>query len=234
MYVFKINHNMENSIKFKKPKVLFFDINETVLDLTLLKTEVNNVFSQDIFDLWFTRLLHESLVFTITETFESFTQIAVRTLKQVSIIKGVNLTDDIFVKLLDTLSSLPPFPDVTHALEVLRQKGYIIVALSNSSKSLLEKQLVNAKIDHLFNEQISVDLFCKYKPHKQVYQGTAKLLNTKVEECMLVAAHDWDIFGALRSGLRAAFVKRAGKGIYFLTVEPELKVDNLFSLAEKL
>lgn len=225
---------MENSIKFKKPKVLFFDINETLLDLTSLKTEINNLFKQEIFDLWFTKLLHESLVFTITETFESFTQIAVRTLKQVSTIKGINLTDDIFVKLSDALSSLPPYPDVIHALEVLRQKGYIIVALSNSSKSLLEKQLVNAKIDHLFNEQISVDLFCKYKPHKQVYQSAAKLLNTKVEECMLIAAHDWDVYGALCSGLRAVFVKRSGKDTYFLAIEPELKVNNLLSLAKRL
>lgn len=225
---------MENSIKFKKPKVLFFDINETILDLTLLKVEINNLFGQDIFDLWFTRLLHESLVFTIIEKFESFTQIAARTLKQVSTIKGINLTDDIFVKLSETLSSLPPYPDVVNALEVLKQKGYIIVALSNSSKSQLEKQLKNAKIDHFFNKQISVELFYKYKPHKKVYQEATKLLDTKVEDCMLIAAHDWDVFGALCSGLRAAFVKRVGKDTYFLPIEPELKVDNLFSLAERL
>ena len=130
---------MENTINFKKPKVLFFDINETILDLNLLRTEINNLFGQDIFDLWFAKLLHKSLVFTITGNFESFTQIAVHTLKQVSMVKGVNLTDDIFVKLSDTLSSLPPFPDVVNTLEILRQKGYIIVALSNSSQSLLVK-----------------------------------------------------------------------------------------------
>lgn len=225
---------MENTINFKKPKVLFFDINETILDLNLLRTEINNLFGQDIFDLWFAKLLHKSLMFTITGNFESFTQIAVHTLKQVSMVKGVNLTDDIFVKLSDTLSSLPPYPDVVNTLEILRQKGYIIVALSNSSQSLLVKQLANAKIDHLFNEQISVELFCKYKPHKQVYQEATKLLNKKAEECMLIAAHDWDIFGALCSGLRAAFVKRDGIDTYFLSVEPELKVDNLFSLAERL
>ena len=43
---------MKNTINFKKPKVLFFDINETILDLNLLRTEINNLFGQDIFDLW--------------------------------------------------------------------------------------------------------------------------------------------------------------------------------------
>nr|WP_310783077.1 haloacid dehalogenase type II [uncultured Alistipes sp.] len=225
---------MENLIKFKKPKVLFFDINETILDLTLLKVEINNLLGQDVFDLWFTRLLHQSLVFTITERFESFTQIAIRTLKQVSAIKEINLTDDMLVKFSDKLSLLPPYPDVVNSLEIFKQKEYIIVALSNSSKSLLERQLKNAKIDHFFNKQISVELFSKYKPHKQVYHECTKLLSTKAEDCMLIAAHDWDIFGALCSGLRAAFVKRAGKDTYFFSIEPELKVDNLFSLAHKL
>lgn len=225
---------MENSKNFKKPKVLFFDINETILDMNPLRAEINNLFGKDLFDLWFTRLLHESLVLTITGTFESFSKLAVNALKQVYTIQGMNFTDTIFNKLADTLSLLPPYPDVVNTLEILREKGYIIVALSNSSKDLLEKQLLNAKIDHLFHKQISVELFQKYKPHIQVYQQSAKLLNTKVEECMLIAAHDWDVFGALHSGLKAAFVKRVGKGAYSLPIEPELVVENLFILAQRL
>lgn len=224
---------MENELNSSKVKVLFFDINETILDLTALKSEINHLFGQDIFDLWFTKLLHKSLVLTITETFESFTEIALNTLNQIAATKKVNFTDDMFIKVTETLSSLPPYPDVINALGILRQKGYIIVALSNSSKDLLNKQLVNAQIGHLFNKQLSVELFYKYKPHKQVYQEAAKMLNTKVEECMLIATHDWDVFGALSSGLRAAFVKR-GTGRYSLSIKPDLEVGNLFSLAEKL
>lgn len=127
---------MENLQNFKKPKVLFFDINETILDMSPLKTEINNLFGKDLFDLWFTRLLHESLVLTITETFESFSTLAINALKQVYAMQGMNFTNDLFNKLADTLSLLPPYPDVVNTLEILRQKGYIIVALSNSSKDL--------------------------------------------------------------------------------------------------
>lgn len=225
---------MGHSLELKKAKVLFFDINETILDLDLLKKEINDIFSQDVFDLWFTKLLQESLVLTITGTFESFNQIAVNALKQISAIKGVNLTDEKIDKLTDVLSSLPPYPDVADALKILKKKGYTIVALSNSSKDLLARQLANAKIDHLFDQQISVELFCKYKPSKQVYQEAAGLLHAETEECMLVAAHDWDVFGALCAGLRAVFVKRAGKGAYYFSREPEFEADDLFSLAEQL
>lgn len=225
---------MEYLLTSKKAKVLFFDINETILDLNLLKKEINTICNQDIFDLWFTKLLHESLVLTITGTFKSFNRLAVDALKKISAVKGVNLTDEKIAKLANILSSLPPYPDVADSLKMLRRKGYIIAALSNSSKDLLAKQLANAKIDHLFDKQISVELFCKYKPSKQVYQDAAGLLHAKAEECMLIAAHDWDVFGALCSGLRAVFVKRSGKGAYDLSTEPELEVDNLFALAEIL
>ena len=225
---------MESALKSNKVKVLFFDINETILDLTVLKSEIDNLFGQDIFDLWFTKLLHKSLILTIAETFESFTEIALSTLTQIATTKKVDFTDDMFIKVTEILSSLPPYPDVTIALDILRQKGYRIVALSNSSKDLLNKQLANAQIAHLFNEQLSVELFYKYKLHKQVYQEAARMLNTQVEECMLIATHDWDVFGALNSGLRAALVKRVGKGTYSLSIKPDLEVENLFSLAEKL
>lgn len=75
---------MKDLQNFKKPKVLFFDINETILNLASLKTEMNSLFGQNVFDLWFTKLLHESLVLTVTEMFESFSWIAANALKQVS------------------------------------------------------------------------------------------------------------------------------------------------------
>lgn len=225
---------MKDLQNFKKPKVLFFDINETILNLASLKTEMNSLFGQNVFDLWFTKLLHESLVLTVTEMFESFSWIAANALKQVSAITGISINDEVFVKLIDSLSSLPPYPDVTDALEMLRRKGYVTVALSNSSKPLLEKQLENARIDSLFNEQISVELLHKYKPHKRVYQEAARLLNAKEEECMLVAAHDWDVFGALCSGLRATFIKREQQKLYSLSLKPELELEDLLSLAKKL
>ncbi len=225
---------MKNSKILKKPKVLFFDINETILDMSPLKAEINKLLGNDLFDFWFTKLLHESLVMTITGTYESFSKLAINSLKQLYTMQEMKFTDNLFNKLADILSSLPPYPDVVNTLEILKEKGYLIVALSNSSKDLLEKQLMKAKIDYLFDKQISVELFQKYKPHMQVYQEAANLSNSKAEECMLVAAHDWDVFGALNSGLRAVFVKRSGKCVYFLPLKPELEVENLFVLTERL
>lgn len=47
-----------------RPKVLFFDVNETLLDLTKVKKEVGKALSgrEDLLSLWFTTMLQYSLV----------------------------------------------------------------------------------------------------------------------------------------------------------------------------
>lgn len=41
---------------------------------------------------------------------------------------------------------------------------------------------------------------------------------------MLIAAHDWDGYGALFAGLRAAFIKRSRQYSYSLSLKPELEI----------
>ena len=52
----------------------------------------------------------------------------------------------------------------------------------------------------------------------------------------MVAAHPWDIFGALRAGLRGAYVQRSPHEPWpaFLPLTPELVVGSFEELAAKL
>ncbi|WP_419868673.1 haloacid dehalogenase type II [Chryseobacterium sp. CT-SW4] len=225
---------MDNLQTNSQPKVLFFDINETLLNTAAIQSLLSESFGEDVYDLWFSKLLHYSLVSTVTETYKSFKLIASDALQVVSQLKKREIPQNISAKLADTLSELPAHPEVAESLKMLKEKGYLIVALSNSSQDLLRKQLDNAHIDHLFDEQISVEAFQKYKPHTEVYHKAASFLHIPKEECMLIAAHDWDVYGALSAGLRAAFINRKGQCPYFLPVKPELEETDLLSLAKKL
>jgi 2-haloacid dehalogenase len=51
---------------------------------------------------------------------------------------------------------------------------------------------------------------------------------------MLVAAHAWDVSGALAAGARAAFVARPGMVPSPLGDQPEMVVDDIAALAEEL
>ncbi|UJH92313.1 hypothetical protein LZ575_07215 [Antarcticibacterium sp. 1MA-6-2] len=44
---------------------------------------------------------------------------------------------------------------------------------------------------------MSIEDIGKYKPHQDTYNWASRKLGIKPEESMLIAAHGWDIAGAL-------------------------------------
>ena len=55
---------------------------------------------------------------------------------------------------------------------------------------------------------LSAELSTKYKPDPSVYQLGAKLMGCETSETLMVAAHKFDLIGALNAGLRTAMVIR--------------------------
>lgn len=225
---------MDNNTNILESKILFFDINETILDITSLKSFLNEYFNENIYDLWFSKLLHYSLVATATGKFKNFLLLAADALNCISVLKGIPINKGIIEKLCFILSTLPAYSDVENTLKSLKEKGFYLVALSNSSPKLLEKQLVNANINQLFDTKISVEEFGVYKPHLSVYSKAATLLNVSPKSCMLIAAHDWDVYGALCAGWKATFVKRSLHSQYILSIKPNWEITNLEMIIDKI
>lgn len=50
----------------------------------------------------------------------------------------------------------------------------------------------------------------------------------------MVAAHDWDVTGALRAGLKAAFVARPGKVLNPLGGQPDIVGRDLREIAPRI
>ena len=59
-------------------------------------------------------------------------------------------------------------------------------------------------------------------------------MNIKPEECMLIAAHGWDVAGALWAGWRAAFVSRPGQQTFPLAPQTEINEPDLNKIADIL
>jgi len=100
---------------------------------------------------------------------------------------------------------LGPWPDSVAGLTRLKRK-FIISSLSNGNVSLLTNMAKNAGLP--WDCVIGCDLFKAYKPMPAAYQGTARLLNLRPEQVMLVAAHHDDLEAAQAQGFRTAFVAR--------------------------
>jgi len=214
---------------------LFFDVNETLLDTT----ELNRVVAQRLgyrperAEAWFTSLLHHSLVESVTGSWHNFGDIAEAVLQMTATRYGITLPADA-TPLADIIAAMPAHPDVAAGLSALQQQGFTLVALTNSSAALAEKQLSSAGLARLFTRILSVEQVQVYKPDLKVYQWAMQEMDQPASQCMMVAAHGWDVGGAKRAGMKTAFVTRKGQALYPLAPAPDLIVSDIGALATKL
>lgn len=219
-----------------KPAIFFFDINETLLDIREVKESVGEALGggPEVVSLWFTMMLHYSLVATVSAKYEDFDNIGIATLMMLAKSRNRDLHEEEAQNILAPILTARPYPDVLPALTALKDADCTIVALANSTRKSLTTQLTNAGIVDLFDRQLSIQDIGLYKPHRDVYTWAAKSMRISVADCMLVAAHGWDVAGALAANMRAAFVSRPGQQLYPLSPQPEIIEKTVEKIAERV
>jgi 2-haloacid dehalogenase len=220
----------------KRPKLLFFDVNETLLDLTAMKASVAQALGgrAELLSLWFTTMLQYSLVATVGDNYDDFGEIGAAAMMMVGRNHGITLSLEAARKAVSPIRSLPPHPDVASALDQLKQAGFRMVTFTNSSQAAVDAQIKNAQLTEMFEARFSIENIQMFKPHRHAYKWAARRLGLPFEECMLVAAHGWDIAGALWAGWRAAFVSRPGAQLYPLAPAPEIAEPDLVAVTKRL
>ncbi len=215
-----------------RPEVIFFDVNETLLDLTPLKESVGEALGDrpELAPLWFTTLLQYSLVATVADRYSDFGEIGAACLRMVARNHGIELDEGAAERHLAPMRSLPPHPDVVPALERLRDAGFRLATLTNSSTAAVAEQMAYAGLTGFFESSLSVEEVGLYKPHAHVYRWAARRVGEDVSGCLLVAAHGWDVAGAAWAGMRAAFVARPGQQVFPLGSAIDLTVTSLGEL----
>ncbi|PPK94006.1 MULTISPECIES: haloacid dehalogenase type II [Nonlabens] len=228
------SNGLENTTR---PKVLFFDVNETLLDLTTMKTSVGNALGNrpDLLPLWFTTMLQYSLVTTVGRQYNDFGIIGAAALQMVAANHGIKISEEeAKTAILTPLRSIPAHPEVKESLARLRKAGYKLVSFTNSSNIGVKTQFENAGLIEYFDERLSIEDLGKYKPHTDAYDWAARMMGVQPEECMLIAAHGWDIAGALWAKWRGAFIGRPGAQLYPLAPNPEFNEKDLKLITNQL
>jgi 2-haloacid dehalogenase len=109
---------------------------------------------------------------------------------------------------IETMLELPAHPEGPDALSRLRSAGFPLATLTNSSPEMARAQLQHAGILEIFDRVLSVEEVRRYKPAPEPYHMAAERLGVAPSEMRMVAAHDWDVWGATRAGCAAAYVAR--------------------------
>jgi 2-haloacid dehalogenase len=212
-----------------------FDVNETLLDLRGLDAPFEHVFGDATVRIqWFQQLLQNALVSTVTDAYADFGAVGRAALQMVAARRGHDLREDEAALILGTVRRLPAHPEVGEALELLQAAGFRIATLTNSTEAVARAQLEHAGLAPLFERILSADTVGRLKPAREAYEMAARELGIDVGEVCLVAAHAWDVAGALRAGCRAAFVARPGMVLDPLAPEPDVTGTDLGEVAERL
>lgn len=215
--------------------VLVFDVNETLLDLDALTPLFEEIFGDaGARGEWFAQLLRCSMVAAITKDERDFSQLGDAALRMIAARRGADVAETDRRRILERMLQLPPHPDAEPALGRLGEGGFRLAALTNSASEAAHRQLEHAGLDRFFEEILSVDAVGRFKPAPEVYLHAAARLGVQPAGLWLVAAHDWDVTGALRAGCRAAFVARPGKVLDPGAPQPEVVGKDLTEVSEAL
>ena len=181
-------------------QVYVFDVNETLLDLGALDAYFAQRFGDAALrKAWFSQMLQSALVATVTSTYSTFGALGIAALEMIAARQGTILSEQDRQTVRDGMEHLPPHPEVSACLAQMQQAGLRIAALTNSTQAVAEAQLTNAGIRPYFERALSADTVRRLKPAPEPYHMAAQELGVPIHDIVFIAAHSWDIAGALRA-----------------------------------
>ena len=205
------------------PRIVAFDVNETLLDLSPLDAVLGGPQARTG---WFSLMLQLSFVGAITGRYVDFTSAQRAALEM--------LGHDDPEPVLAQMRRLPAHPDAAPALDQLRGAGLTLAALTNSTLDVARAQLEHAGLADRFDAILSADQVQALKPRPEPYHLVARTFGVEPGDVRLVAAHAWDVSGALAAGCAAAFVRRPGKVPSPLGEQPDIAGDDLLEVADRI
>jgi 2-haloacid dehalogenase len=216
-------------------RVCVFDVNETLLDLGALDPHFERVFGDaSARQAWFGQFLTLWLTEMLTGEYTNFGTIGGGALEMVAERQGVDLSDEDKQRILGDMQELPPHPEVEDALGRLRDAGIRLAALTNSTQQIADAQIDNSGLRDNFEQVLSADTVQRLKPAPEPYRMAADSLGVEVGQVRLVAAHAWDVVGAMRAGCAAAFVARPGMVLNPLAARPDVVGADLQEVAAQI
>src|SRR5438045_126691 len=214
--------------------VLAFDVNETLLDLRALDAPFAAAFGDaTLRPQWFGLMLQIAFAGGLTGSYVDFTTAQRSALAVLAARQSVTLSPAQSDAIVDGMRTLPPHPEVHDAMSRLRAR-FRMVALTNSPMDVAEAQLRNSGLRDLLEAVYSANLVRALKPAPRPYRMVAERCGVPIGEVRLVAAHGWDIAGALAAGCRAAFVARPGAVLYPHGPQPDVVAADLTGIADTL
>lgn len=226
---------MEKETTIPRPKVIFIDVYQTLLDMADMERRVNGLLdSKRGFNLWFELFMQYCFVENCTSQFNNFISIARATLEMSMTIFSRRVDHEKIEDTLELLHHLPVNENAPEGLSRLNDAGFRIVALTNAPQDIVMNRMERTGLVSYFEKVLSAEHVKKYKPCTEVYRWAMKELDVTATESLLVSSHGWDIAGACNAGMQTAYLQQERQVPYPLTPHPNFVCKNLTELTTQL
>lgn len=218
-------------------RLVLFDVNETLSDLSPLRSRFEEVGAPGhLSATWFAGVLRDGLALTAAGGYADFREVAESVLR--GLLPGTGGrhgdVDHAVAHILNGFSDLDVHPDVPDGVRRLRAAGLRLATLTNGSTATAERLLSRAGLAEHFEALLDVSTVRAWKPAADAYRYATGRLAVDPAETLLVAVHPWDIDGARRAGLRAAWLQRDAPRYPAVMTGPSYIADDLRQLAGML
>lgn len=221
-----------------RPTLVLFDVNDTLSDLEPLRARFEQVGAPGgLLDVWFASTLRDGFALTAAGAYADFRTVALGVLRGLLAARVERLQRDpeqAADEVLAGFGELDVHPDVGEGIHKLADAGVRMATLTNGAANVAAKLLENAGLAHLLERLLSVDEVRRWKPGREPYLYAASELGVPPAECAFVAVHPWDIDGAKRAGLQAAWLNRRNDRYPDFFEAPDATGETLGALAEAL
>jgi 2-haloacid dehalogenase len=208
------------------PAVAIFDVNETLSDLTPLAARFEEVGAPaELLPTWFAATLRDGIALAASGSYADFRDVGRANLLQ---LLG---TPEAAEHVLEGFATLPVHPDVPEGFRVLRGAGVRIATLTNGSVAIVRGLLERAGLEALVEGNFDVSAVRRWKPAPDPYLHACAELRVDPAEAALIAVHPWDVHGAMRAGLRGAWLDRDGLAWPAVFERPNVNAPDLPALA---
>lgn len=216
-------------------RAVALDVNETLLDLGALDPAFERTFGDAAARReWFTVMLRTAFTMTVSHRYAPFHEVGADALAAVAVRRGVDLDSERTAEIMGGMRRLPPHPEVAEALGRITALGVPVAALTNSALDAARAQLEHAGLVDRLDMVLSVESVGRFKPAPEVYHHGAQRLGVAPGAMLMIAAHDWDVVGAMDAGCQAAFVARPDAAFSPPGRRPELDSPDLSGIADML
>ena len=211
------------------PAVAIFDVNETLSDLTPLAARLEEVGAPaELLPTWFAATLRDGIALAASGSYEDF-----RDVGRANLLRLLG-TPEAAEHVLEGFGSLPVHPDVPEGLRVLDGAGIRIATLTNGSTQIARGLLERAGVESVVERHLDVSEVRRWKPAPEPYLYACAELGVEPSEAVLIAVHPWDVHGAMRAGLRGAWLDRDGLAWPEVFERPNVSAPDLPALASSI